>query len=44
MGPNGLRSKPIFMAAVQELEELGRARMVKDGKKKLIQVNPEVLA
>jgi putative DNA primase/helicase len=43
MGPNGLRDKATFNAAVQELAELGRARLVQDGKKRLIQIRPELL-
>lgn len=43
MGPGGLRDKATFTAAVQELAELGRARLVQDGKKRLIQIRPELL-
>jgi putative DNA primase/helicase len=43
MGPSGLRDKATFNAAVQELAELGRARLVQDGKKRLIQIRPELL-
>ena len=43
-GPGGLRDKVTYTAAVQELAELGRARMVQDGKKRLIQIRPELLA
>jgi putative DNA primase/helicase len=43
MGPGGLRDKAAFTAAVQELAELGRARSVQDGKKRLIQIRPELL-
>lgn len=42
-GPSGLREKAIIDAAVTELAELGRAKLVKDGKKKLIQIRPELL-
>jgi len=43
-GPGGLRDKVRYTAAVQELAELGRARLVQDGKKRLIQIHPELLA
>ena len=43
-GPSGLRDKAMLTAAVQELAELGRVRFVRDGKKRLIQIHPEVLA
>ncbi|MDO8775183.1 MAG: DUF3987 domain-containing protein [Burkholderiaceae bacterium] len=43
-GPAGLREKKIIDATVDELAELGRARLVKDGKKKLIQIRPDLLA
>jgi putative DNA primase/helicase len=43
-GPSGLRNKAIINEAVKELAELGRARTVQDGKKKLIQINPVLLA
>ena len=42
-GPGGLRDKAAFTAAVKELEELGRARTVQDGRKKMVQVNPALL-
>lgn len=43
-GPGGLRDKAIINDAIKELAELGRARLVQDGKKKLIQINPALLA
>ena len=43
-GPGGLRDKAIINDAIKELAELGRARLVQDGKKKLIQLNPVLLA
>ena len=43
MGPGGLRDKAVFMEAVKELAELGRARLVQDGKKRAVQVNPALL-
>lgn len=42
-GPGGLRDKAAFTEAVSELEELGRARLVQDGRKKLVQINPALL-
>ena len=42
-GPSGLREKAPIDAAVNELAELGRARLVKVGRKKLIQIRPELL-
>ena len=44
MGPGGLRDKAVFMEAARELTELGRARLVQDGKRRLIQINPALLA
>ena len=43
-GPGGLRDTAIINAAIKELAELGRARLVQEGKKKLIQLNPALLA
>jgi putative DNA primase/helicase len=43
-GPGGLRDKKTCLDAVKGLAELGRARLVQDGKKKLIQINPALLA
>lgn len=42
-GPAGLREKARIDAAMVELEELGRAQRLLDGRKKLIAVNPAVL-
>ena len=42
-GPGGLRDKATINEAVKELAELGRARLVQDGKKRLIQIRPELL-
>ena len=42
-GPGVLRSKASIEAALRELEEAGRARSVKDGKRKMIAVNPALL-
>lgn len=41
--PVSLRDKATFESAMLELETLGRARLVKDGKKHLIQLRPEIL-
>lgn len=43
-GPGALRDKKVMLDALQELAELGRARIVTEGKKKLIQINPALLA
>jgi len=43
LGPGGLRDRAKIEAAVVELEELGRAQLVKDGKRKFIAVNPLLL-
>ena len=42
-GPGGLRDKSIITEAVIELAELGRALLVTEGKRKLIQIRPELL-
>lgn len=42
-GPCGLRSKATIETAMHELEEAGRARLVRDGKRKMIAVNPALL-
>jgi putative DNA primase/helicase len=42
-GPGGLRDKAVFTEALKELAELGRARLTKDGKKRVIQINPALL-
>lgn len=42
-GPCGLRDKIVIVNAIKELVELGRVRLVADGKKKLIQIRPELL-
>jgi putative DNA primase/helicase len=42
-GPGRLREKADMEAAVRELEELGRARLVKEGTRKIIKVNPALL-
>ena len=43
-GPGGLRDKKTCLDAVKELAELGRARLVQDGRKRLIELRPELLA
>lgn len=42
-GPGGLRDKKTCTEAIKELAELGRARMVQDGRKRAIQINPALL-
>ncbi|MCF8168118.1 MAG: hypothetical protein K9K38_19665 [Rhodoferax sp.] len=42
-GPSGLRDKAVIADAVKELAELARARLVQDGKKKSVQINPALL-
>jgi hypothetical protein len=42
-GPGGLRDKAAFKDAVAELAELGRAKLVQDGKKRFVQIKPELL-
>ena len=43
-GPGGLRDKATCADAIKELAELGRARLVQDGRKKLVEINPALLA
>ena len=43
-GPGALRDKKVMVDALQELTELGRARIITEGKKKLVQINPALLA
>lgn len=43
-GPNGLRDKAVICSAIKELTELGRAKLVTDGKKKSVHINPALLA
>lgn len=42
-GPGAMRDKKAMQEALQELTELGRARPVQEGKRKLIQLRPELL-
>lgn len=42
-GPNGLRDKSLISNAIKELSELGRAKLVQDGKKKVVKINPVLL-
>jgi putative DNA primase/helicase len=43
-GPGSLRGKGAIEAAVRELDEMGRARLVKEGRQRRIEVNPALLA
>lgn len=43
-GPGGLRDKATYTEAIKELADLGRARLVQDGRKREIQINPALLA
>jgi putative DNA primase/helicase len=43
-GPGGLRSKATIDTAMRELETSGRARWVRDGRKKIIAMNPALLS
>jgi putative DNA primase/helicase len=43
-GPNGLRDKAVIDGAIKELADLGRAKLVQDGKRKAVQINPALLA
>lgn len=42
-GPSGLRTKASIDAAMRELEGLGHARWIQDGRQRLIAVNPALL-
>jgi putative DNA primase/helicase len=42
-GPNCTRKREDFMAAVEELARHGRVRLVQDGKRKRLKVNPALL-
>lgn len=42
-GPGGLRIKAAIETALRELEESNRARLVRDGKRKMIAVNPALV-
>ena len=42
-GPGGLRESAVIDSAMRELEELGRARMVREGRRKEILVNPALI-
>lgn len=42
-GPGGLREKATIESAVRELEELGRARLAQDGRRRIIKVNPALV-
>jgi putative DNA primase/helicase len=43
-GPSGLRAKLAIEAALGELTELERVRCVKDGKRRMVHINPALLA
>ena len=43
-GPRKIRKQPYFDTAMQELSELGRARLVKLGSKKIVEINPILLS
>jgi len=42
-GPHGLRQRAVIEATMRELEESGRARLVRKGRRKDIHVNPALL-
>jgi len=42
-GPGGLRKRKVIEDTMRELEELGRARLVREGRRKEIRVNPALL-
>jgi len=42
-GPGGIREKAAIEAAARELDELGRARIVQQGRRKEVRVNPALL-
>lgn len=43
ISPISLRVKITFTEAISELEDLGRARLVQDGKRRMVQIRPELL-
>ncbi len=43
ISPISLRVKTTFTEAISELEDLGRARLVQDGKRRMVQIRPELL-
>ncbi len=42
-GPGGLREKAAIEIAMRGLEELGRARLAQDGRRRIIKVNPSLV-
>lgn len=42
-GPGGLRKRDVIEATMRELDDLGRARLRRDGRRKEIRVNPTLL-
>lgn len=43
-GPSGIRGRDTLDAAVRELAELGRVRLVSEGRRKEVHVNPKLVA
>jgi putative DNA primase/helicase len=43
LGPNPLRKRAVLGDALDELAEVGRARLIVDGKRKEIEINPVLL-
>jgi hypothetical protein len=43
ISPISMRVKNTFTEAISELEDLGRARLVQDGKRRMVQIRPELL-
>lgn len=43
-GPGGLRSKATIESVMREMREAGRARWVQEGKRKMVAVNPALIA
>lgn len=42
-GPHGLRERPAIEAAARELDDVGRARLIQDGRRREIGVSPALL-
>jgi putative DNA primase/helicase len=42
-GPGGMRSKASIEAAMRELDDAGRARLVQEGRRRVVKVNPALL-
>jgi len=43
-GPNVLRKKRVLMDTLEELECMARVRVISEGKKRIIELNPKLLA